>query len=183
MFSRRRKWEKDSKCATYFDMVWRSNSHFSNFNWNDYVILNSFCIGTMKENEEKHNFRIMAYIELVLKCTDSEILYTVLFYIFMQTTLTLKIVNYWNFIAGFLSFKQRKTKILDEFSCFRVLKWVNVSCWNAKFGFVGKMNTLLTVLKRNKYVKLNGLLIEWENIRKKLIFLQKSYTRQVKIIK
>jgi len=90
MFSRRRKEEKDSKCETHFDMVWRSDSHFSNFNWNDYVILHSFCIGTMKENkeneenEEKHNFRIMAYIELVLKCAsmhpDSEILYLLYIY-------------------------------------------------------------------------------------------------------
>jgi len=47
---------------------------------------------------------------------------------------------------------------------------VNVSCWDAKFGFVGKVNTLLIVLIRNKYVKLNGLLIKLENITKKCDF-------------
>jgi len=85
MFSRRRKEEKDSKCETYFDLVWRSNSHFSNSNWNDYVILNSFRIGTMKENEEKHDFRIIAYIELVVKCAGMHwfwnIVYSSLLYI------------------------------------------------------------------------------------------------------
>jgi len=44
---------------------------------------------------------------------------------------------------------------------------VNVSCWDAKFGFVGKVKTFLIVINRNKYVKLNGLLIEWENITKR----------------